>query len=197
MAAWYAAPPYAGFTPLMPSQQSSLRGTRTAFVFHDLIACADARSVGPSKIPHPSEPGVPLWMHLNSWPERSTPMSRMGVLLASTSWLPTTRSESPDGGAPEEELLLELAVAPLLVLVVVDVLVLVPVLEPVPLDPVPDELLEDAAPPAPEPLLVVVDEPLEDVVPPVPEEVVLVPEELLVLVLVDVVVPEELLLVLV
>jgi hypothetical protein len=154
------------------------------------MACAEARSVGPSKIPHPSEPGVPLWMHLNSWPDRSTPMSRTGLSLASTSWLPTTRSESPEGGEPEE-LLLVLAVAPLLVLV--DVLVLAPV---------PVELPEDVAPPVPDeplpvPVDVLVDEPLEDVVPPVPEELVLVPDELLVPVLVDVVVPEELLLVLV
>src|SRR5580704_16430105 len=34
-------------------------------------------------------------MHLNSWPERLTPNSRTVFELASTRWLPTTRSESP------------------------------------------------------------------------------------------------------
>src|SRR5580658_5143604 len=34
-------------------------------------------------------------MHLNSCPERLTPSSRTVFELASTRWLPTTRSESP------------------------------------------------------------------------------------------------------
>src|SRR5580658_2678649 len=95
MAAWYAAPPQAGLTPLIPNQQSSLSGTRTVFACQEAIACTDGRSVGPSKSPQPRAPGDPLWMHLNSCPERLTPNRRTVLELASTRWLPTTRSESP------------------------------------------------------------------------------------------------------
>src|SRR5579884_3023624 len=62
----YAAPPYCFLTPLIPSQQSSLIGTRTKFACQLAIACTEAASDGPSKIPHP-------WMQAYSVPERLTP----------------------------------------------------------------------------------------------------------------------------
>jgi hypothetical protein len=65
------------------------------FACHDAMALTDARSVGPSKMPQPREVADPSWTHLNSCPERLTPRSRTVVALASTRWLPTTRSESP------------------------------------------------------------------------------------------------------
>jgi hypothetical protein len=40
-----------GSIPLMPSQQVSLSGTRTALMRHDFIASIEVASLGPSKNP--------------------------------------------------------------------------------------------------------------------------------------------------
>src|SRR5216683_2319999 len=91
MACWYAAPEYCDGAPLMASQQSSFKGTRTAFAVHDAMAATDASSDGPSKKPKP-------WMHAYSVPERLTPSSRTGWSFASRILLPLTCS--PVLGAP-------------------------------------------------------------------------------------------------
>src|SRR5438105_9175258 len=75
----------------MFSQQSSLRGTRTALMCQLAMALIEAASLGPSKMPQP-------WMQAYSVPERSTPSSRIRFPRASRSWLPDTRSASPGGG---------------------------------------------------------------------------------------------------
>ena len=67
--AWYAAPLYSATASLVPSQQSSFSGTRTAVTFQVRIAVIDAWSIGPFQIP------LPL-MQANSPPERLTPYSR-------------------------------------------------------------------------------------------------------------------------
>ena len=59
-------------TLLVPSQHSSLSGTRTVRTFHVRMAEIDVASIGPSHIPLP-------WMHANSPPERFTPSSRYAV----------------------------------------------------------------------------------------------------------------------
>src|ERR1700730_18607395 len=85
MAFWYVVPEYAGLTPLMPSQQSSLRGTRTALACHEAIALIDVVSDGPSKIPQSCT-------HAYSVPDRLTPRRRTGALLNPRSWLPDTET---------------------------------------------------------------------------------------------------------
>src|SRR5437870_2953586 len=75
----------------MLSQQSSLRGTRTALMCQLAMALIEAASLGPSKMPQP-------WMQAYSVPERSTPSSRIRFPRASRSWLPDTRSARPGGG---------------------------------------------------------------------------------------------------
>src|SRR5258708_6168031 len=67
----------------MPSQQSSLRGTRTALTPHEAIAAIEAASVGPSNMPQP-------WAHAYSLPERLTPATRNGAPAPSTIRLPDT-----------------------------------------------------------------------------------------------------------
>src|SRR5205823_1372264 len=62
IAVWYATPLYVACTPLMPSQQSSLSGTRTLFTCHAAMAAIDAASLGPSKMPWP-------WTQAYSVPE--------------------------------------------------------------------------------------------------------------------------------
>src|SRR5438270_5946407 len=69
--------------PLIPSQQSSLRATRTALVCQEAMAATEVASLGPSKIPKPST-------HAYSGPERLTPRRRTGLPAPSTSWLPCT-----------------------------------------------------------------------------------------------------------
>src|SRR6266446_3228093 len=69
----------------MPSQHVSFRGTRTAFAFQDAIACTDAESDGPSKIPQPCAQAY-------SVPERLSPRSRTGCPRESTSRVPCTRT---------------------------------------------------------------------------------------------------------
>src|SRR5437660_11151522 len=76
----------------MPSQHVSFRGTRTTFAFHDAIACTDAESDGPSKIPQPCAQAY-------SVPERLSPRSRTGCPRESTSRVPCTRTVgAPAGG---------------------------------------------------------------------------------------------------
>ena len=72
---------YSGFTPLMPSQQVSFNGTRTTFAFQEAIACTDAESDGPSKMPQPCAQAY-------SVPERLTPRKRTGRPAESTSAFP-------------------------------------------------------------------------------------------------------------
>src|SRR2546421_11926272 len=67
----------------MPSQQVSFRGRRTTFAFQDAIACTDAESDGPSKMPQPCAQAY-------SAPERFTPRSRTGRPRESTSRVPCT-----------------------------------------------------------------------------------------------------------
>ena len=63
--------------PLMPSQQSSLSGIRTALICQAIIAwMAASVSVGPSQIPQPSAQAY-------SAPDRFTPVS----LTISPFWL--------------------------------------------------------------------------------------------------------------
>src|SRR5579884_3562811 len=81
----YAAPPYARLTPLMPSQQSSFRSTRTKLMCQDAIAATEAALFGPSNSPQP-------WMQAYSVPERLTPCRATGCPLASRSRLPETCS---------------------------------------------------------------------------------------------------------
>src|SRR5437588_10570817 len=76
----------------MPSQHVSFRGTRTTFAFQDAIACTDAESVGPSKMPQPCAQAY-------SAPERFTPRSRTGCPRESTSRVPCTCTVgAPDDG---------------------------------------------------------------------------------------------------
>jgi hypothetical protein len=67
----------------MPSQQSSLRGMRTALIPHEAIVATEVASDGPSKIPL-------FWTHMYSVPDRSTPCRVMVLPAASTRWLPDT-----------------------------------------------------------------------------------------------------------
>src|SRR3954471_23485040 len=67
----------------MLSQQSSLRGMRTALAPHPAIACADAASEGPSKKPQPR-------IQAYSEPERLTPLNTRGWLALSSNCFPTT-----------------------------------------------------------------------------------------------------------
>src|SRR2546423_6042087 len=71
----------------MLSQQSSLRGIRTALMCHAAIAATEAASFGPSKMPHP-------WMQAYSVPERLTPSKRIAVPSPLTRWLPATPIEN-------------------------------------------------------------------------------------------------------
>src|SRR2546429_7871986 len=76
----------------MPSQQVSFRGRRTTFAFQDAIACTDAESAGPSKMPQPCAQAY-------SAPERFTPRSRTGCPRESTSRVPCTCTVgAPDDG---------------------------------------------------------------------------------------------------
>src|SRR4051794_41727222 len=91
---WYAAPPYCAGTSAVPSQHSSLSGTRTARIFQVRIAAIDAWSIGPSQKPLP-------WMQANSPPERFTPYSlTVAPVDLLTSLLPETFSAgaAPVGG---------------------------------------------------------------------------------------------------
>src|SRR5437016_5938669 len=76
----------------MPSQHVSFRGRRTTFAFQDAIACTDAESDGPSKMPQPCAQAY-------SAPERFTPRSRTNRPTESISRLPCTRTlGAPAGG---------------------------------------------------------------------------------------------------
>src|SRR5437764_8756182 len=75
----------------MPSQQVSFRGTRTTFAFQEAIACTDAESGGPSKMPQPCAQAY-------SAPERFTPRSRTGRPRESTSCVPCTCTLGAPGG---------------------------------------------------------------------------------------------------
>src|SRR5438552_13742888 len=76
----------------MPSQHVSFRGTRTTFAFQEAIACTDAESAGPSKMPQPCAQAY-------SAPERFTPRSRTGCPRESTSRVPCTCTVgAPDDG---------------------------------------------------------------------------------------------------
>ena len=70
-------------TPLIPSQQPSLIGTRTAFTCQLAIALTEGASLGPSKTPQP-------WTHAYSLPERFTPCRWTTRPLESSSRLPET-----------------------------------------------------------------------------------------------------------
>src|SRR5271170_4138228 len=69
----------------MANQQSSFSGMRMALTFQLRMACSDASSEGPSKIPLP-------WMQLYSVPERLTPRSCTSLPSGSTSLLPEADS---------------------------------------------------------------------------------------------------------
>src|SRR2546422_1254346 len=76
----------------MLNQHVSFSGTRTTLVPQDRIACTDAESDGPSKMPHPCAQAY-------SVPERFTPRSRTARPAESTSWFPCTRTVgAPCGG---------------------------------------------------------------------------------------------------
>ena len=78
---------------MMPSQQSSFRGTRTVFTpCHDAMAATEESSEGPSKMPRP-------WTHWYSGPERLTPWSWIVEPAPSTRWLPETWTARVPGGA--------------------------------------------------------------------------------------------------
>ena len=77
---------------MIPSQQSSFIGTRTAFVRQEAIACTDAESFGPSKTPQP-------WMQEYSVPERFTPSSCTACPAEFTRVLPLTVSGESAPGA--------------------------------------------------------------------------------------------------
>src|SRR5437660_508798 len=70
-------------TAAVPSQHSSLSGTRTAWMFQVFIALMEAWSAGPSHMPLP-------WMQANSPLERFTPSIRYVLPAAVTRWLPDT-----------------------------------------------------------------------------------------------------------
>jgi len=76
---------------LIPSQQSSFSGIRTAFALQLAIAATEAPSLGPSKMPQP-------WMQANSVPERLTPWSSTCVPDALISRLPSTWSAEGAAG---------------------------------------------------------------------------------------------------
>src|ERR1035437_9367873 len=70
--------------PLMPSQQSSFRPSRTALTpDQEAIAATDAASDGPSKMP-------PFWTHMYSVPERLTPWRVTTLPSEFTRWFPAT-----------------------------------------------------------------------------------------------------------
>src|SRR5947199_3977174 len=75
----------------MPSQQVSFRGRRTTFALQDAIACTDAESDGPSKMPQPCAQAY-------SAPERFPPRSRTGRPAESTSRGPCTCTVGAPGG---------------------------------------------------------------------------------------------------
>src|SRR2546430_2781397 len=76
----------------MLNQHVSLGGTRTTLAPQDRVACTDAESDGPSKMPHPCAQAY-------SVPERFTPRSRTARPAESTSWFPCTRTVgAPCGG---------------------------------------------------------------------------------------------------
>ena len=82
----------------MPSQQSSFRGSRTALIFQlFILAMAVLDGPGYNGTPNPS-PAT----HTDSAPASSTPISRIRPPLASTKWLPETRTtgcpDNPDRG---------------------------------------------------------------------------------------------------
>src|SRR5437667_12301875 len=77
-------PEYCGLTPLMLSQQSSLRGIRTALTVQASMYAIDvSSSVGPSQIPQPSAQAY-------SAPDRLTPRNCTTLPLESTMGLPDT-----------------------------------------------------------------------------------------------------------
>src|SRR4029077_1276350 len=77
----------------MPSQQSSFRGTRTAFTpCQDAMAATEASSDGPSKMPWP-------WTQAYSVPERLTPWSWIVEPAPLTRWLPETCTARTPGGS--------------------------------------------------------------------------------------------------
>src|SRR5438477_8351910 len=79
----------------MPSQQSSLRGIRTASVCQPAIAAMLAASLGPSNIAFPLT-------HMYSVPDRETPSSRIVAPAALTRWLPWMRTLTGPVAAPAE-----------------------------------------------------------------------------------------------
>src|SRR5207302_329854 len=81
-----------GLMPLMPSQQSSLSGTRTALMCHFCMApmVAGVSSGWPPKMLQPRLPDFPPWAHENSVPEMLIPCRRTGFPAPSISWLPPT-----------------------------------------------------------------------------------------------------------
>src|SRR5258705_412216 len=90
---WYVVPPNCACTGETPSQDCSLRGTRTVRIFQVRIALMDVWSIGPSQMPLP-------WMQANSPPERFTPSSRYAAPEDVRIRLPDTCSAgaAPDGG---------------------------------------------------------------------------------------------------
>src|ERR1700678_1914789 len=90
-------PESAALTPLIPSQQSSLSGTRTTLVFHALMAATPVALTSPSKMPPPVT-------HEYSVPARSTPWSTTVWSLLSTILLPLTWRAGRSGAAPLDEL---------------------------------------------------------------------------------------------
>src|SRR3954454_14609934 len=91
MALWYSDP--LG-VPYVPSQQSSLSGSRTVWMFHAFMASTEAWSgCAPSKMPLPCT-------QANSALDRLTPSSRYVLPAAVTSLLPETCSAgaAPPGG---------------------------------------------------------------------------------------------------
>src|SRR5437667_6695345 len=93
MAAWYWAAETPAFgEPLMPSQQSSFKGTRTVFTpCQDAMAATEGSSEGPSKMSRP-------WTHWYSGPERLTPWSWMVDPAPLTRRLPATWTARVPGG---------------------------------------------------------------------------------------------------
>src|ERR1700730_9827692 len=77
------------WAPLMPSQQSSLRGTRTKFTCHDRMA---AMVCGLSSGWPPNGSLLQPWAQTNSVPEMLTPRRLIGAPFAVTIRLPLTCS---------------------------------------------------------------------------------------------------------
>src|SRR5579872_5475350 len=79
----------------MPSQQSSLSGTRMILACHEAIAATEVASLAPSNMPQP-------WMQAYSVPERLTPWRKTVLPEELIRWLPQT--ERPAVGAQYAEL---------------------------------------------------------------------------------------------